>query len=189
MSWYELLLFIHIGAAVIWIGAGFLLVVLGTRAERRNDEAGIKRLLDDNAWLATHLFIPASLTVFVAGVLLMIDGSLGFDQLWIVLGLVGYFATFVTGVAVLKPQGDRINGMLERDGGMTAESLAAAKRLLAHSRIDYIVLFLVIADMVLKPTADDVGLLVGMAAILVAGLAWAITGAQAAGRTAGEATA
>lgn len=185
MTWYELLLFVHITAAVVWVGAGFLLLVLGLRADRTDDEAGINRILDDNAWLATRLFIPASLTVFIAGVLLMIDGSWGLDQLWIILGLVGYFATFVTGVAVLRPRGDRIAEMIARDGGMTPVSLAAARQLLALARIDYIVLMLVIAVMVLKPTGDDVGLLIAMAAILVAGLAYAISRAQAAARPVG----
>ena len=74
MTWYEFLLFVHIAAVVIWVGAGFLLVVLALRAERTDDEGAIKQILDDNTWLATHLFIPASLTVFTAGVLLTIDG-------------------------------------------------------------------------------------------------------------------
>ena len=38
--------------------------------------------------------------------------------------------------------------------------------------MDTVVLYLVVAVMVLKPTGDDVGLLVAMAAIVVAGLAW-----------------
>lgn len=43
----------------------------------------------------------------------------------------------------------------------------------------YVVLFLVIADMAIKPTGDDVAILLVMAAILAAGLTWAITRAQA----------
>jgi uncharacterized membrane protein len=179
MSWYEFLLFVHIAAAVAWVGAGFLLLVLGLRADRTDDEPGLKRIVDDNAWLATHLFIPASLTVFAAGVLLTIDGPWEFDQLWIVLGLLGYLATFVTGIAVFKPRGDRIAAMIERDGGMTARSLAETRQLLALARIDYIVLLMVIADMAIKPTGDDVGLLIGMGAIFAVGIAYAITRAQA----------
>jgi uncharacterized membrane protein len=179
MTWYEFLLFVHISASVIWIGAGFLLVVLAIRADRTGDEAALKRILDDNTWLATHLFIPASLTVVAAGILLVIDGPWAFDQLWVVLGLVGYLSTFVTGIAVLRPRGDRIAAMIERDGGMTPVALAEARRLLALARIDYVTLFLVIAIMALKPTGDDVGLLIGMAAIFVIGLAWSITVAQA----------
>jgi hypothetical protein len=31
MTWYEFLLFVHIAAAVCWIGSGFLLVVLASQ--------------------------------------------------------------------------------------------------------------------------------------------------------------
>jgi uncharacterized membrane protein len=180
MTRYELLLLIHVSAVVIWVGAGFLLIVLALRAERTNDEAQIKRIVEDNAWLATHLFIPSSLTVFAAGILLTIDGPWKFDQLWIVLGLLGYAATFLAGLTILKPRGDRIAAMILRDGDrLTPASLAETRRLLALARIDYVVLFLVIADMVIKPTGDDVAILLVMAAILAAGLTWAITSAQA----------
>jgi hypothetical protein len=52
----------------------------------------------------------------------------------------------------------------------------------------YVVLVLVVADMTLKPTGDDVGLLLAMALVLAAGLAWALTAAQAV-RAPGEAPA
>jgi uncharacterized membrane protein len=180
MTRYEFLLFVHLSAVVIWVGAGFLLMLLALRAERVDDEAQLKRIVEDNAWLATHLFIPASLTVFAAGILLTIDGPWKFDQLWIVLGLLGYAATFLTGITILKPRGDRIAAMIARDGGrLMPASVAETRRLLALARIDYVVLFLVIADMAIKPTGDDVAILLVMAAILAAGLTWAITRAQA----------
>jgi uncharacterized membrane protein len=180
MTWYEFLLFVHISAAVIWIGAGFMLVVLALRAERTDDEATIEQILIWNAWLATHLFIPASLTVVAAGVWLTIDGPWEFDQLWIVLGLLGYASTFVTGVAVLRPRGDRIAAAMARDGGeLTPQTLADTRRLLALARIDYVTLFLVIAVMSVKPTGDDGGVLAAMAAIWLAGLAWSIASARA----------
>jgi uncharacterized membrane protein len=180
MTWYEFLLFVHISAVVIWVGAGFLLVVLAIRADRTDDEAQIKRILDDNTWLATHLFIPASLTVLLGGILLTIDGPWDFSQLWIVIGLCGYAATFLTGVTILRPRGDRIAAMVENDGGrLSPVALAETRRLLALARIDYVVLFLVIADMAIKPTGDDVGILVVMAAIFTAGLIWTVSRAQA----------
>jgi len=188
MTWYEFLLFVHISVAIIWVGSGFLLMVLGLRADRTDDEAGLEHILEDNAWLATHLFIPASLTVFVAGMLLTTDGPWEFDQLWIVIGLLGYLSTFVTGIALLRPRGDRIAAMIARDGGLTPTSLADTRRLLALARIDYVVLFLVIADMAIKPTGDDVAVLLGMGAIFAIGLGYSISRAQAVGQP-GEATA
>jgi hypothetical protein len=37
-----------------------------------------------------------------------------------------------------------------------------------------VVLFLVIADMVIKPTGDDVGVLIGMALVALAGVAYIV---------------
>jgi uncharacterized membrane protein len=165
------------------------MMLLALNADRTDDEVKIKQVLDDTNWLAMRLFIPASLTVVVAGVLLTIDGPWEWDQLWIVLGLCGYAATFLTGLTVIRPRAERIAAMIDRDGGaLTPVSLADARRLLALGRIDYVVLFLVIADMAIKPTGDDVGLLIAMAAILAAGLGWAISSAQSVSAP-GEATA
>ena len=62
---------------------------------------------------------------------------------------------------------------------MTPEALSEGRKLLTLARIDYIVLLLVVLDMVVKPTGDDVGLLVVMAAILVAGVAYVLWRARA----------
>ena len=59
-----------------------------------------------------------------------------FDQLWIVLGLVGFATTFCTGLFLLKPTTDRIAAQMERDGGMTPQTLIDVKKLLVKARSD-----------------------------------------------------
>jgi uncharacterized membrane protein len=176
VSLYELLLLGHILAAVAWIGAGLSLVVLGLLAERASDDEGLRSTLDHTNRLSTVYFIPSSLLVVVFGIALVVESDVwSFDQLWIVLGLLGYAATFLTGLLVIKPRGERIGRMLGESGGrMTPAALFEGRKLLTLARIDYIVLFLVIADMVLKPTGDDAGLLAAMAAILVVGTAYVV---------------
>ncbi len=167
MDLYDLLLFLHISAAVIWIGSGFLINVLAFRANKNDDTEGLRRILGDVDALAKTVFIPASLAVFVLGVLMVIDqDAWKFDQLWIVLGLIGYFATFVTGLAVLTPRAERTGAQLSQEG-MTPAVIAQIRELLVLARLDLVVLFLVISDMAIKPTGDDVGVLIGMAAVLV----------------------
>jgi uncharacterized membrane protein len=172
MSRYELYLFIHIAAAVVWVGGGLMTFILGARASRAGDEMKMKGLVDDMAVLSKKFFVPSSLIVVIAGVLMIVDGPWSFDQLWIVLGLVGYAATFATGLAVFEPTTRRISAAVERDGGFSAAAVAETRRLLILGRLDVLVLFLVIADMTFKPTGDDVGLLVAMAVILVAGIGY-----------------
>ena len=171
MSLYELLLFGHIVAAIVWLGSGVLLDIQAFRAERAHDDEGLRRVAADSAALSLTLFVPSSLTVLVLGLLLVADGPWSFDYLWIVLGLLGYLATFLAGVLVMKPDSEKIEAMLSRDG-MTPQARTAIRKLLAKVRLDTVVLYLVVAVMVLKPTGDDVGLLVAMAAIVASAVAY-----------------
>ena len=58
---------------------------------------------------------------------------------------------------------------MERDGGMSPAAIDQVRRLFLISRIDLVVLSSVVAVMVLKPTADDVGTLL----LIVAAIAGA----------------
>ena len=123
MTWYELLLFIHVTASIVWIGAGFLSPLLATTYDRESDEAAIKRFVHDQEWLAMKLFVPASLVVVVMGIALVIESDAWtFSYLWIVLGLIGYAATFVTGFFFLRPASERIGAQMEQQGGRLSSS-------------------------------------------------------------------
>ena len=172
MTSYEILLFAHISFVILWLGAGFLFHLLGYRADRANDTVGMERLTADLVATANLVFIPSSLLVLVFGILLTIDGPWSFGELWIVLGLVGFGITFLTGILWITPQSKRTQALIERDGGMSAEAYAVAKRMMIFARLDYVVLFLVVLDMTVKPTRHEPGTLVLMAAILVAGAAY-----------------
>ena len=181
MARYEFLLLGHIVAAIIWLGAGFMMTAWGSRAARTRDDATLKKILDDSSRLSNTMFLPAAFAVLVFGILLVLDGPWSFGELWIVLGLLGFAATFVTGLFLSKPRADRIAALMERDGGMSPEAAAETRKLFTIARIDYVVLFLVVAVMVAKPTADDVGLLVALAAILVAAAAYTVWQARSVG--------
>jgi uncharacterized membrane protein len=175
---YDVYKFVHIAAAILWLGAGVTIQILGSRASRARDNEALKRLFFDVDILAKVLFIPASAAVGVFGVLMVVDGPWSFDQLWVTLGLVGYIATFVTGKAIMEARSAEITAAIERDGDITPPTALSIRRLLAIGRIDTVLLYLVVLDMVVKPTADDRGLLVAMAAILIAGAALVVARAR-----------
>jgi len=166
MTYYEVLLFVHLLGVAVWFGTGFALLLLGNRFDRGGDNAGLRSLFGQSEWLATRVFIPVSLLVVIAGILLVVEGPWSFDQLWVLLGLAGFAATFLTGLLMIKPASERIATDLDREG-MTPAIASAIGRLFTLMRIDYTVIGLVIADMTLKPTGDDVFTLLLMAVVLV----------------------
>ena len=174
MTLYELLLFIHIGATIIWIGAGFLSLVLAIGYDKDSDEPALLRFMKDQERLALRLFVPASLVVVLMGIALVIESDAwSFDQLWIVLGLVGFAATFVTGVMIMKPGTEKLGAEMEAAGGRLTDHIQIGiRKLMVKARVDYLVLTLVVFDMVVKPTGDDTAVLIAMAVVLIAGIAY-----------------
>jgi uncharacterized membrane protein len=178
LSYYEVLLFVHVLGVAIWLGTGFALLVLGDRFGRTGDNQALQSLFAQSEWLATRIFIPVSLTALITGILLVIEGPWGFDQLWVLLGLAGFAATFLIGLLMIKPESERIATELARDG-MTPGAARAIGTMFARQRIDYTVIALVVADMTLKPTGDDVLTLVLMAAVLAAVVVLVVRGERA----------
>ena len=174
MTLYELLLFVHIAATIVWIGAGFFSLVLALGYDKDSDEAALLRFAKDQERLAPRLFIPASLVVVLVGIALVVESEAWtFDQLWIVLGLAGFAATFVTGLFIIKPSSERLGRDMEAAGGrLTARLRVDLRKLIVKARVDYIVLTLVVFDMVVKPTGDDAGVLIAMAVVLLGGIAY-----------------
>ncbi len=160
MSYYEVLLFLHIAGAGVWFGAATLFFVIFQRAKRAQDPLLAERLGAHTAWLAQRLFIPTSLAVFVLGLLLTIEGPWGFDQLWIVLGLAGWGASFLVGVGVIEPTTKKMHAAIEAHGPGHPEVGRFARRLDSLGALDLTLLFTIVWIMALKPTADDVGTLV-----------------------------
>lgn len=174
MTRYELLVFLHVSAAIVWLGAALVVQYFAFRAERADDPLELHRVASDAEWLALRLFIPSSFAVLVFGVLLVLDGPWAFDQLWIALGLAGYAFSFLVGILYLNPESGRIARLIEEHGAAHELVTGRISRILAVSRFELSVLFAVVLDMTLKPTAGDGWFWVLAAAILLAGAALAL---------------
>jgi uncharacterized membrane protein len=149
--WYAVFKFVHVAFAVIWIGGGALITILALVAERKSDPMEVVLVARQAAFVGEKVFAPAGLVVFLMGVAMMINTNWGWDKFWIDAGLVGYAITFVTGIAVLSPMAKRIKTSAEESGPTDPNTMALISRILLIARVDVAVLFLVIADMVMKP--------------------------------------
>jgi uncharacterized membrane protein len=173
MTRYELWLLFHVLAAVVWAGAVFALGITGISAERTRTPVELPVLARINAWVGPRIATPAAVVAFVAGVLLVVDGPWSWGDLWIVLGLAGFALTFLPGFFFLTPESKRIRDAVQREGPGSPEAAWRVRRVLLVSRVAIVLLFLVIADMVVKPTRDDGAVLAGgvvVLALLLAGV-------------------
>jgi hypothetical protein len=150
LTTYTALLSIHVLAAVIWVGGASMSQVLAIRANRSNDGGRIVTLLGDVEFVGTRIFLPASLVIVGTGIAMIANGDLDVET-WIVLGLVAWGISAATGAAFLGPETGRIAKIVEREGQGSAAALARIKRIFLVSRIELLLLVLIVFDMVLKP--------------------------------------
>jgi uncharacterized membrane protein len=170
MTWYELLLFVHITGAIVWLGGAFLFQVYGMVELRSRDPRTIARFAGNAGMIGERLFTPTSLLVVLAGIGLMIEGSWPWGRLWVDFALVAFAGSFLVGVGFLAPTAKKIPAV----GPETPEGQRLIRRIFAVLRVDLLFMFAIVFAMVVKPTADDVWVIVVVAAVLVGGAALAL---------------
>ena len=173
MTLYEFLLFAHIAAAVIWVGGGAMLQAIGVVALRSNDPTRVAQFAGDVERIGNRMLVPAALLAVLAGFGLVWESdfwTLGDD--WIVIGLILFAITFLAGTFFFGPESGRIKKLIESEGVNAAQD--RIRRLIVTTRLDLIVLFLLIFELSVKPSFDDVWTIVG-ALLIAGGLALAFT--------------
>ena len=150
MTSYELWLFLHISAAIVWIGGAVAAQVFGVLAKRAGDPARSAAFGQDMAFIGPKVFMPAALVVLVTGVLLTEDGNWPWSEPFVWLGLVGWTLVAFTGFAYLTRAMKGVGARIAAEGPSPALG-AEMNRLVLIGRVLVLVLFVVVFVMVVKP--------------------------------------
>ena len=148
-SWLHL---IHILGAVIWVGGGLMLSVIGARARQSEDPHTIGEFAQLLSYVGLRVLMPAVVAVIVSGVwLVLISSEWSLTQLWVLLALTAFVVAFLIGVIYLS----RTALELERLASRADASLQAARNALGRWILGYrvvlLILLFVLWDMVFKP--------------------------------------
>lgn len=148
---YEFLLTIHILAAVIWVGGGIAMHILGRRVLKRNDPQEIYKFSAEVNIIGMRLYAPMSLILLVAGILLVNEAGYEFSQLWITLAFIGWGFSFLVGVGYYGPQDKKLQALVVADGPTAPGVVANVRQALMVNSIEILILVLVVVDMTVKP--------------------------------------
>jgi uncharacterized membrane protein len=150
-GYYNTLKFLHVLAAITWVGSAIYAQALATKVMAENDPVRMARTAKDIADLGKRLITPVAIAVLVLGIWIVAVSPWNFTDTWVLLGLIGIGITIVTGAAFLGPESERLAKLgAERDPS-DPEIQRRIKRVFTVSRVDLVVLVLVVADMVFKP--------------------------------------
>jgi uncharacterized membrane protein len=150
VTWYEFALFVHILAAVVWVGGGVTTQVLAFRIIRANDPARLAGFGKDIEKVGMFVFTPAALVVLGFGFALVAEGNWDYD-FWVIFGLAVVAFSALIGTLFLGPEAGRIGKLVEAHGPEYPEVQDRIKRILMISRIELTLLIAVVFAMVVKP--------------------------------------
>jgi uncharacterized membrane protein len=150
-TYYNTLKFLHVLAAITWVGGNIYSQVLATRVIAAGDPVHLGRIAKDLGDLGNRLLLPAAVSVLVFGVWLVAVSAWNFTDPWILIGLTGVAITIVTGAFFIGPEAGRLGALAAERDPADPEIQRRIRRVVAISRIDLVVLVLVVADMVFKP--------------------------------------
>jgi uncharacterized membrane protein len=148
---YELLLTIHVLAAVIWVGGGTAMHILGRRVLERGDGQEIYEFSKEVNTVALRLYAPTSLILLIAGIFLVSETGYDFSDLWITLAFIGWIFSFVVGIAYYGPQDKKLQTLVAANGPTDAGVAQNVRQALFVNQIELLVLFLIVVDMTVKP--------------------------------------
>jgi uncharacterized membrane protein len=137
---------------VVWVGSDVAIQIFVMRAKRAGPDR-VAYFASEIEWYGKRVLLPSSLTLVVLGFILLHESSGAFDlgQGWVTFGFVVWLLSFIAGAAYLGPESGRLSKMVEDRGPEDAEYQRRLSRIFLISRIELVLLILVVLDMTVKP--------------------------------------
>lgn len=102
ISLHEVVLAVHVAAAVAWIGSVLAFEVLGVRQRRRGDAAEGVAFAADHAFFTRAVALPGALALLLSGGWLMGDSGLDVGESWWVGAGIGIWIVAFLGSTMLR---------------------------------------------------------------------------------------
>jgi uncharacterized membrane protein len=151
---YDGMKWIHIMASIVWVGGAIFVQIYTSRLRKAGEDERLGAFARDVEVIGQRFFLPSSLVVLLMGIAMTwYSPVIEWNDLWIVIGLLGILSTALFGSLFLGPEAGRLGKLSQERGPSDPEVKARIARLFMVSRIDLAVIVFVIAVMVYKPGA------------------------------------
>lgn len=145
----EVLKFIHVLAAIVWLGGHLIETAITEGARSQPAEARTFWARAVNK--ISPMYGASAMLIAATGIWMVVDGRTPweFSQLWVSIGLGAFILGAGLGLGYFVPQGKKIEAELVAGGGATAD--ARERRYAAFHRISTLGLLVAVWAMVFKP--------------------------------------
>jgi uncharacterized membrane protein len=150
MTWYEFWLFLHVLAAMVWLGSAVAIQVFGILTKRAADPAKSAFFAQNVSLLVNRVLFPAALLVLVAGIGLVENGNWDWSEPFVLWGLILWIAIATVAFGFLGRAIGAAGARLSSEGPSPALALRM-RNLTWLSRVLLLGLVVIVFLMTVKP--------------------------------------
>jgi uncharacterized membrane protein len=147
---YDWLLFLHIVAAMVWVGGLFAVNVLAIQVLRGGESQVVARFIGSLRFVGPLVFAPSVVALLAFGIWMVVDSNAwDFGQRWVQVGTGLLVLAFVIGAAFQSRSA--LAAQRAASAGDDREAVRQLRRWAWGMRLILVVLLVATWDMVVKP--------------------------------------
>ncbi|HVL89920.1 MAG TPA: DUF2269 family protein [Actinomycetota bacterium] len=147
---YKILLFVHVTGVVFWVGAGGAFQIMAERVAKM-DSSRVKAFIQTGSLVPSAYFGILTAVVLVSGVWMVVDSGIGFEQPFVVAGVVGLIASGAIGGAVMGKTSASLYTLVASPNFDEKVMNAGVAKMRTFGRLDLAIMLFVIYMMTVKP--------------------------------------
>lgn len=148
---YFLFKFIHIAAAIIWIGGVFTLGVQTLLSTKNRNRAGVEVLAQQSEFFGKAVIGPSAMVTLIAGIVMVAVFGVGMP-FWIIWGFIAALASGVLGGGFARKTGTKLTEAIISEDADHSRLKTLQRRLVILNSINMLLLFSAVWVMVFKTT-------------------------------------
>ena len=149
---YNLVKYVHVLCAIVWVGGAFYTQLLAIRAQRSTDPMDLPKLGATAAEIGLKVFLPASILLFAAGLVLVLE-RWSFGTFWVSISMLLWLTSVLVGALYLGPASAKVGKLFATEGPSSVAARASLARLFLVSRLELVSFAVIVFLMVTKPGA------------------------------------
>ena len=148
---FSALKFLHVVAAIIWVGGVITTTLLNLRLARTRDTAAMAALSNVGVFVGQWVFGPAAVLTLLAGIATALTAGFPMRSLWIIWGFAAILLSILLGATLIRNTTGRIATLASGSNSDGAQLAALQGRLSMLNALNILLLLSAVWAMVAKP--------------------------------------
>jgi uncharacterized membrane protein len=151
LTLFSMLKFVHIVAAIIWVGGVITLAILNARLASTRNGAAMAALSSVGGFIGQRVFGPAAGLTLLAGIATALNAGFAMNSVWIIWGFLVIVLSIGLNAAVIRPTAQQVGALAAAPDRNGAQIGALQRRLWMLTALNILLLLSAVWAMVAKP--------------------------------------